>query len=997
MGTNQDQSGQAARYQYDAVGNLIAVAAPTSNALVFALQPDHGPPGTEVSVIGNALPTTPGQQVLFGTATPAATLASTAEEIRFTVPAVAAGVHALTLDAPGSSLALGNFEVTTGLAPPTITSVSHSCAKYDAVVSVTGSGFGVRPNATRVEVGGRLARITAITESTLSFRAPQHTPGGPLRVTTQAGTVQSSTLLYLVSGTGDPCSGLAAGQEQQIDGAPANVVLTTTSPIAEFAFHAERDRWISVHFTSPDMTSVNTNLGVKATLFDPRGEKVPITNELAQRVDFQDLRGTRMSVHHLPLPVSGHYVLRLQLTGGTTRNLDFRVVNSPRAVKGSTSSYQAAAGQSIRVVYPAQAGDQLGVGLRAGNSTSDSMPSSFRAHTRDHYLLDLETGSSPNCNEGATCSLNLKPFDAAGEYSFIWLPQSYSSVAEATLWLTDDEREELAPNVLRPIDISRYGENARFPVDASVGGGFSVNLRDLVFSAGTTQLRVTVTAPDGSPISTKITPDAGSGIINATGGLITTFQLPMSGVYTLMLDPDNGGKITGNVQLDPGIQLAVDGSLVLVSGSGAGHATRFTIDGNAGHKLGMGLTNIQLTPNTNAYWLNVSAYLPSGALLNLGSSTTCNQMTSVHYGCEIDIGILPVSGRYVVVVQGSNGLTASSYGILVSSDIELALTENAQTFVIGRPGGNARLYFGGTPGVAQTLHIDTQVTNPEQRTVNYSVLRPDGAALVAPLYSAGNVAAGPATIRIGDFPLAGVYTLFVDPLNAVMAEASARISTGVLDNSPLPTLVDVVPGPWYWLPFTAAAGSHPSIGVSIQSISNRYDSMFIEVVDPLSRRLLDYNTTQPYAICSTYSQVYCDFDVVEAAVGGVYQAVVWPGTYSREDAQLTITPVFDLEHTGSDESFLLQPGQNGRLNFEAQSGSTVGLTLTRLASVNPSSMVSIYLIDPFGFRIYSGSMSSGVATYSVNMPLLPFSGTYGVVLDPSFGTPASLRAQLTAQ
>jgi large repetitive protein len=990
-----NDSGQAARYQYDAVGNLIEVAVPSGQPVVFAMQPNRGPVGTQVQVSGYTLPTVAGQQVLFNGTTAAAIMSATSEQIEFTVPAVATGAYAVTLTTASSPITLGNFQVTTSLALPTIASVSHACAPFDTTVSLTGTGFDINPGATRVEVGGRLAKITAITQTTLSFRTPLHTPGGPVRVITEAGAAQSNSVLYLVSSVGSPCTGLTPGVELQADGAVVNAQFSTANKVTEYAFYAERGQWLSVHFSNPTAT----NLYVAARVLAPEARAHPLLDVAGSQYETWQLRDEQLSIHMMPIATTGYHVLELTMTAGTALGLDVKLVNVPVVQKGAIVTYQAAPGQWLRMRYAAQVGDQLGVGLHAENTTPETMFSSIYTQTLDHKLVTPEIGSVAGANEGSNSAINVKTYASAGDYAYIWYPQNSASVAQATIWFNDDRRPQLQPNIPQQIAITKIGQNARFPVQASAGGGFSLNVRNLVLTPATASLNFWLYAPDGSRVSTKLTHASSSSYFGAPGALITAFDLPMTGIYTAMLDPQSAATaVSGQIVLDPGIDLPINGPPRQASSSGSGSAARFTINGTAGQKLGVGLKNIVLAPATANTWLGVKLYLPSGDQVAGTSLATCYAQSPSVPGCEVDLGPLPVSGTYVVTVEGSTNMTSASYEIQATADFGLSLNENPQPVAITRYGGNARLYFEGVPGSAKTIHIDGQVTGPVGQQVHYTVLRPDGFPLVAPLYTGVFTAgSGPITLRIGDFPLAGIYTVFVDPQYAATAQFNAKISAGVLDDSQIPTQVSVVPGPWFYRTITAAANSHTGVGVTIQSLTNPSGTMKIEMVDPQYRRVLDYDSTQPHAQCTTTNQLYCDFDLVNVYSPGVYQAVVWPGTPRREDAALTISQVFDQETTQRNTAFSLAAGQNGRLNFTAQSNEALKLVLTRQTSTYPATDVWFYLLDALGNQIGNGLLSYSGNTVTWNLPALPIAGSYSIVIDTRYGTPVSLQAQLLAQ
>jgi hypothetical protein len=208
-------------------------------------------------------------------------------------------------------------------------------------------------------------------------------------------------------------------------------------------------------------------------------------------------------------------------------------------------------------------------------------------------------------------------------------------------------------------------------------------------------------------------------------------------------------------------------------------------------------------------------------------------------------------------------------------------------------------------------------------------------------------------------------------------------------------LVDVMPGPWFYRTLSVPPGGGTSLGVTIQSIVNSTGAVTIEMVDPLTRRVPDIHAGLSVAACPT-TQLYCDFDLVNV-MPGTYQAVVWPGTPRREDAQLSISQVFDQVTTQRDTGFVLSAGQNGRLNFTAQSGESLKLVMTRQTSTYPATDVWFYLLDALGNRLSYGALSYSVNTTTWNLPTITAAGNYSIVFDTQYGTPVSMLAKLLPQ
>ena len=102
--------------------------------------------------------------------------------------------------------------------------------------------------------------------------------------------------------------------------------------------------------------------------------------------------------------------------------------------------------------------------------------------------------------------------------------------------------------------------------------------------------------------------------LSGTGQTLVAPPLPVTGTYTLVIEPEAAaqGAATAvmDVLLDPGQALAVDGptlgSTIVISGASA----RYTFAGTAGQNLGLGISDLALTPWSDA---TVTIYAPDGS------------------------------------------------------------------------------------------------------------------------------------------------------------------------------------------------------------------------------------------------------------------------------------------------------------------------------------------------------------------------------------------------
>src|SRR5205085_7033085 len=122
-----DPSQGAAKYTYDAVGNLTAITRQAVSVVsVLGFSPKAGPAGTGVTIYGTGFSATPSQNTVKFNGTVATVVSSTATKIVATVP-TGATTGTISVTAPGGTgTSSGSF--TAGPGGPSITSFSPSVA-----------------------------------------------------------------------------------------------------------------------------------------------------------------------------------------------------------------------------------------------------------------------------------------------------------------------------------------------------------------------------------------------------------------------------------------------------------------------------------------------------------------------------------------------------------------------------------------------------------------------------------------------------------------------------------------------------------------------------------------------------------------------------------------------------------------------------------------------------------------------------------------------------
>jgi hypothetical protein len=214
-------------------------------------------------------------------------------------------------------------------------------------------------------------------------------------------------------------------------------------------------------------------------------------------------------------------------------------------------------------------------------------------------------------------------------------------------------------------------------------------------------------------------------------------QLPVTGTYTVLVDPKNpAGSLALTLSTDAGGPLALNDPAVPVT-LRSGQNGRFTFDGTAGQRVGIGLTDSTFPCCSNVALLN-----PDGTTL----ASACTEC-----GGEI-VTQLPAVGTYTIVIDAGNGiggvtmyLSSDVIGTLVINDPPVAVTT--------RPAQNAGLTFVGTAGQQATVRVTDNAM-----CLTVTLLDPNEASLA----SSGFACGGTFNLATQTLATTGTYTVTVN-------------------------------------------------------------------------------------------------------------------------------------------------------------------------------------------------------------------------------------------
>jgi hypothetical protein len=273
--------------------------------------------------------------------------------------------------------------------------------------------------------------------------------------------------------------------------------------------------------------------------------------------------------------------------------------------------------------------------------------------------------------------------------------------------------------------------------------------------------KVSIVKPDGTLHGNAVS-------VGTNGADIDIKPLPVSGTYTVLLDPQDAA--TGNATLalsaDTSASITVGGASVSATIASVGQNARVSFNGTAGQRLSLALTNSTIGASTGS-GAQVSVLKPDGTTF---AGATYFGTTAK----DVDLKALPVTGAYTILIDPA-GNNTGSVTLALSAEVTASLTTGgaAVPVAITRPGQNARLTFSGTAGETVTLRL-TGVTigTSASTSLDLDVLRPDGTTLHSRF-----VGTAGATVQL-TLNQTGTYEVVLNPLNLATGSATLQLTSG---------------------------------------------------------------------------------------------------------------------------------------------------------------------------------------------------------------------------
>jgi len=254
------------------------------------------------------------------------------------------------------------------------------------------------------------------------------------------------------------------------------------------------------------------------------------------------LTGAGQTLIAPPLPVDGTHTLFVEpesaALGAATATMEILLdPGQGLAIDGPTvASTIALTGAAARYTLAGTAGQHLGVGISnlALGSRADA--------TSTVYRPDGSTLTAFSC-AGAVgmCGSNLTKLPATGTYQVLVQPQ-YGATGTFSATLSTDLPGTLTPGVARLLILDRPGRNGRPTFAGTAGQTLRLSWSGVAIAGTNAYAYAFLYHPDGSTLS-------GTSFLNGAVGGSDLPALPVTGTYTIFIDPVAGATMNATLML----------------------------------------------------------------------------------------------------------------------------------------------------------------------------------------------------------------------------------------------------------------------------------------------------------------------------------------------------------------------------------------------------------------------------------------------------------------
>jgi YD repeat-containing protein len=1011
-------AGESVAYTYDAAGNITSQTATSLSTLSVGYFPSQGSSGASLTIDGTGFSTNPSANTVTINGVAATVVSATQTQLVITIPAgVTSGPITVQVGA-ASATTVGSFTATASLLQPTITAFFPSVAAPGTAITIGGTNFATIPSDNSVLFNGSIAQVSASTRTTVSVIVPTSAGSGKVQVITPRGVAVSPTD-FIVIPSGYSTSNIGSTGRLPTDGSAATIALPTAGRISVQLFDGTAGQYLTLGVGSTSLASATIKV------FSPNGTSLTSGTVTAGG------QGVQLPV----LPLSGTYTVVVD-PGSNTGTLTLSVVQPVQATLtlngAATPIILSTPGQRALLTFTGTQGTYANVTLSAVTLSAGTVS----VLAPNGAVLDSETFGVSGTRVQPQLSMS-------GTYTVLISPTG-SIAGTLSAALTTSSTPALAVN--QGINVSLPNTTpVNVPFDAAAGQNLSLGISEN--SSGVSSATIKVLAPDGSTLTTGTfspTPCTGTLCTGYSGSSVINFgSVPMGGTYTIVVQQVGSGS--GTITLTLSCPVTATLSLGVASSLSAplpGQALQGTFTAAAGQYVSVGISELP-TPSTGSFIVGglITVLNPDGSVLTNGSFATvaCTNSScgggSGYQGTAVNnLGPLPMSGNYTVLVQQTTGGTgtlsfaasnpvATTLSIGVASSLSAPLPGQAVQGTFTRTAGQQYVSVGiqeyppegsGTYIAGATL----TVLNPDGTVVASGTFTPSACVSCGDPLGTGAVGyEGTAVINLGALTESGTYAVLAQQTTGgtgtltitVSNPLVAALSLGTSSSYAASLAGQAVEGT-----FTGTAGQYMSISVTESPPDGSgtfVAGATITVLNP-DGTLLASGTFTPNvcAACGdpggTGAVGYDGSAIVnvgplpatgnytvlaQQTTGGTGTLALWP-----ESPVAVALPLGATTNVSAS-----QPGQGVQGTFTASAGEYVSLGVSESSGGIAGAKVTV--LSPDGTMLTTGSFAptacSGCTSYSgtevINFGPLASSGSYSILIQQTSVGSGSLDLTLS--
>jgi RHS repeat-associated protein len=832
---------------------------------------------------------------------------------------------------------------------------SPAAGPAGSTVTISGTGFASTPAGNTLTFNGTAAAVTSASPTQLVVQVPAGAGSGPIGVSTGGAPVMSASP-FAVRGALTPSITSIS---------PTVAVPGTAITIAGANFQAPDltgNRVVFNHAQSFATTGSATSLTANLPPFATSGP-VTISTPFGKQV------GPDVIV-----PPAPYTPANLDSTGRLT------VGGAPRSVPVST------AGNVALWLFDGQQGQRVSMQL---------------GWTGSGATFTILTPTGRSLWSGGTGFVDPLTLPQDGTYSLLIVPASGGTgTASVELWTVPPDLTPALTLGASPLSATTTvrGQNVLYSFAGTQGQRVSAWL-GFAGTSGSGWVNYTIRNPDGTQLY--------GNCCNGTSAriFVDPLTLTATGTYTVLVDPTNDVLGTATVEVwsvpaDVSPSLTLGAGPVTAPNNVRGQNVAYTFSGTQGQRVS---ARLSFTTSSGFGWINYTIKNPDGTTLY---NNCCNGTGSVIF---VDPLTLPATGTYTILVDPTNDIlgTASAEAWSVPADVSPTLTLGASLVTAANTvrGQNIAYTFSGTQGQRVSARLEFTASSGSG-WINYTVKNPDGTTLFS------NCCNGSGSVIFVDpltLPATGTYTILVDPTNDILGTASAEAwsvpadaTTPVTVGGAQASLANTVRGQNVVFTFTAAQNQRISAQLRFTAASG---SGWINYT------IKNPDGTTLFSNCCNGSGATVSMNATVLSQAGTYTILVDPTNDILGTAQATVLNV-PLDATGT---LTLGGGpvsvantirdQNIVYSFSGTQSERVSMKLS-FALTSGSGSVNYTVRNPDGSTLYSNCCNGTSAAIFVDPLMLPATGTYTILVDPTndvIGTataeawdvPADVAATLT--